>query len=163
MRSLHRLALVAASTALTSGAGVLLGFIGAPKGEAVAEFCGVTLAAILVSAFAIRPSAAKADETMPPSFVFTFAVLLLFGGDGAILVAAASAVTSGLVQWRLEHPLHRLIMNIATVMGTLAAAVVYQMLGGSVLLSGWPWHAAPIAAAVVAHCIVANASTKLIP
>src|SRR5712664_3099673 len=110
MRSLHRLAFGAASTALISGAAILLGFVDASNVEAVVEFCAVTLAAMLVSAFAIPRSGAKAGAMMPPSFVFTFAVLLLFGLNAAILVAAAGAVTSGLVQWRLAHPLRRLIL-----------------------------------------------------
>jgi diguanylate cyclase (GGDEF)-like protein/PAS domain S-box-containing protein len=161
MRSLHRLALVAAATALTSGAAILFGFVSAPGVEAVLEFCGVTLAAILVSAFAIPRSGANAGATMPPSFVLTFAVLLRFGGDAATLIAAASALTSGLVQWRLAHPFHRVIANVATVIATLVAALVYQTLGGTAGPFDWPWHAASIAAAVIAHCIVASASTEL--
>jgi diguanylate cyclase (GGDEF)-like protein/PAS domain S-box-containing protein len=161
MRSLHRLALVAAATALTSGAAILFGFVNAPKTEAVVEFCGVTVAAILVSAFAIPRSGANAGAMMPPSFVLTFAMLLLFGGDAATLVAAAVAVTAGLVQWRLAHPFHRVIANVAPVIATLAAALVYQTLGGPASPFVWPWHAVPIAAAVIAYCIVASASTEL--
>src|SRR5437867_3642257 len=132
MRSLHRLALVAAAAALTSGAGIVLGFIGTPQVAALVEFSGVTLAAILVSAFTIPQSGAKSGAVMPPSFVFTFAALLLFGRNAALLVAAACAVTSALVQWRLAHPLHRIIANVATVIGTLAAALAYQALGDPV-------------------------------
>src|SRR5436190_22286162 len=140
MRSLHRLALVAAAAALTSGAAIFFRFIGTPQAEPVVEFCGVTLAAILVSAFTIPQSGAKSGATMPPSFVFTFAALLLFGRNAALLVAAACAATSALVQWRLAHPLHRIIANIATVVGTLPAALVYQALGDPARPFDCPWH-----------------------
>src|SRR4029450_11462200 len=101
MRSLPRIALVAAATALTSGVGILFGFAGAPSVESVVEFCALTLIATLVSAFGIPQSGPNAGATMPPSFVFTFAALLRFGGGAATVVAAASAATSAFVQWRL--------------------------------------------------------------
>src|SRR2546428_6172635 len=150
MRWWHRVAFAAAVAAVRSGAGLFLRFIGPPQVEAAAEFSGVTLAAILISAFAIPRSGAKSGATMPPSFVFTFAVLLLFGRNAAMLVAAACAVTSALVQWRLAHPLLRIIANIATVVGTLAAALVYQALGDPVRAFDWPWRVAPIAATALA-------------
>jgi diguanylate cyclase (GGDEF)-like protein len=161
MRSLHRLALAAAATVLASGAAILVGFVTAPNAEAIGEFCGLTFAAVLVSAFAIPRSSASAGATMPPSFVFTFVVLLLFGGDSATLVAAACAVTSALVQWRHGHPLPRVIANVSTVIAMLVAALVYQTLGGPANHFDWPWHAAPIAAAVLAYGIVASATTDL--
>src|SRR5438093_2046647 len=162
MRSLHRLTLVAAAAALTSGAGIFLRFIGTPQVETVVEFSCVTLAAILVSAFTIPHSGAKSGAMMPPSFVLTFAALLLFGRNTAMLVAAACAVTSALVQWRLAHPLHRIIANIATVVGTLAAALVYQALGDPVRSFDWPWRVAPIAATALAYCVVTSASADLL-
>src|SRR5437867_8115066 len=113
MRSLHRYAVVLAAAAIASSAGILLGFAGEPRSEVVVEFCVITLAAILVSAFAIPQSGAEDGAMMPPSFVFTFAALLLFGRNAATLVAAAAAVTSALVRWRLAHPLRRTIVNSA--------------------------------------------------
>jgi diguanylate cyclase (GGDEF)-like protein len=162
MRSLHRFALVAAATALASAIGILLGFAGAPSVETIAEFAGVTLAATLVSAFAIPRSGANAGVTMPPSFVLTFAVLLRFGGDAAAVVALASAVTSAIVQWRLSHPLRHVIANVATLTATIVAALVYQTLGGPASSSNWPWHAAPIAVALLAYGVVASAATELL-
>jgi diguanylate cyclase (GGDEF)-like protein len=161
MRSLHRLALAAAATVLASGAAILIGFVTAPNAEAIGEFCGLIFAAALVSAFAIPRSSANAGATMTPSFVFTFVVLLLFGGDAATLVAAACAVTSALVQWRHGHSLPRVIANVSTVIAMLVAALVYQTLGGPANHFDWPWHAAPIAAAVLAYGIVASATTDL--
>ena len=108
MRWLHRCAVAVAVCAIASSAGILLGFVGEPQIEAAVEFCVITLAAILVSTFAIPQSAAEDEAAMPPSFVFMFAALLLFGRDAATLVAAAAAVASGLVRWRLAHPLRRL-------------------------------------------------------
>src|SRR4029077_8731643 len=74
---------------------------------------------------------------------------------------AACAVTSGLVQWRDGHPLHRVIANVSTVIAMLVAALVYQTLGGPANHFDWPWHAAPIAAAMLAYGIVASAATDL--
>jgi diguanylate cyclase (GGDEF)-like protein/PAS domain S-box-containing protein len=161
MRSLHRLAFAATATALTTGAAILLMFVGAPTGEAVGEFCGLAFAAVLVSAYAIPRSGAKAGAMMPPPFVFTFAVLLLFGGDAAILVAVATAVTSAFVQWRLSHPIRRLVVNAATIIAMLVAAIVYQVLGDPKSSLGWSWRLVSIADAVVAYWIVTSASTDL--
>src|SRR5207247_11047827 len=97
MRSLHRFALAAAATAVAGGAGLFFGFTGAPHVEVVVEFCGLTLVATLASAFAIPQAGTNVGAMMPPSFVLTFAVLLLFGRNAAIVVAAAAAVPSGLV------------------------------------------------------------------
>src|SRR6516165_1509549 len=128
MRSLQRFALVAVAAVLTSGAGILFGLTGTPDVTAIAEFSGLALAALLLSAFAILPSADGLGATMPPSFVFTFAILLRFGGDAAAVVALACAATSACVQWQLAHPIHKVIANVATVIATLVAALVYQTL-----------------------------------
>jgi diguanylate cyclase (GGDEF)-like protein/PAS domain S-box-containing protein len=159
MPSLHRLALAAAAAALTSGAGILFGFVGAPT--AAVAFSGVTLAAVLASAFAIPRSGAYAGATMRPSFVFTFLALLRFGGDAAILVAVACATTAALVQWRRADPLRHLVANVATVIATLAAAFLYQLTGGPAGAVDWPLRAVPIAAAVLAYWIVMSAITEL--
>jgi diguanylate cyclase (GGDEF)-like protein/PAS domain S-box-containing protein len=161
MPSVHRLAIAAVATALASGVGILLGIVGAPNAGVAVEFCVVTAAAVLASAFAIPRSGANAGAAMPPSFVFTFAALLGFGSNAAILVAAACAATSALVQWHRGDPLHRVMASAATVIAMFVTALVYQILGGPTGSFDWPWHAAPIAVAVLAHCLVASVVTEL--
>jgi diguanylate cyclase (GGDEF)-like protein/PAS domain S-box-containing protein len=158
MRSLHRLALVAAAAALTSAAGVLFGLAGSNLNSVLA-FSALALTALLVSAFAIPRSGANAAATMPPSFVLTFTALLQFGGDAATVIAGACAATAGLVQWQLAQPRHRVTANIAPLMATLVAALVYQTIGGP--SNVFAWHAAAIALALLAYCVVASAATDL--
>src|SRR5262249_20336879 len=117
---------------------------------------------ILLSAFAIPQSAPGLGATMSPSFVCTFAVLLRFGGDAAAVVAVACAATSAGVQWQLAHPAHKVVANVATVVATLVAALVYQTLSGPLSSFAWPWHAAPIAVALLAYCVVASAAIDLL-
>src|SRR5262245_13582988 len=130
MRSLHRFALAAVATAAAGSAGLFLGFVGASPVEVVVEFSAVTLGAVLVSAFAIPRAGATAGTMMPPSFVFTFAALLLFGPNTALLVAAAAGAAAAVVQWRLAHPLPRILTNVATVVAIAAAAWLHRVLGG---------------------------------
>jgi len=162
MRSLQRFALVAVAAVLTSGAGILFGLAGAPDLAAAAEFSSLALAAILLSVFAVPRSAAGIGTTMSPSFVFVFAVLLRFGGDAAAVVALACAATSACAQWLLAYPIPKVIANVATVIATLVAALVYQTLSGPLNSFAWPWHAAPIAVALLAYCVVASGATELL-
>src|SRR5262245_6695372 len=113
MRSLQRFALVAFAGLLTSGAGMLFGLAGPPDVTASVEFSVLALAAFLFSALAIPRSAAGLGATMSPSFVFTFATLLRFGGDAAAVVALACAATAACVQWLLAHPIPKIIANVA--------------------------------------------------
>src|SRR6185369_9298335 len=121
MRLLHRLALAAAVAALAAGAGILTGIVDAPTGEAIAEFSVLLFAAVVVSADVLATPVSKSAATMPPSFVFTFAVLLRFGGEAAIVTAVASAVTSAIVQWYVTRAFDELIPNSATVIATIAS------------------------------------------
>src|SRR5262245_28916741 len=160
MRSLQRIALAAAAAALAIGVGTLLGFVD-PNAEAVLEFSVVTLAAVLVSAFAIPRSGISAGAPMPASFVLTFAAMLRFRGAAAVVVAAAGAATAGFVQWRLAHPLRRVGANTSIVIATFAAALVYHVLGGPAAVD-WLWHAVSIAVALLVYCVVATAVTELL-
>src|SRR5438874_1214489 len=62
--------------------------------------------------------------------------------------------------------LHRLALVAAaaalTIVGTLAAALVYQTLVGPARSFDWPWRAAPIAATALAYCVVTSASADLL-
>ena len=162
MRSLHRLALAAAVTAVTSGVGILTGIADTPTGAAVVEFCVLMFAAVLVSADPMPRLGAEPGAKMSPSFVFAFAMLLRFGGEAAIVAAVAGAVTSGIVQWRLGRAVDELVLNSAPVIATIVAAIVFQTLGGLLGAPDGPWRVAAMALAAAGYSIAASAVTELI-
>jgi diguanylate cyclase (GGDEF)-like protein/PAS domain S-box-containing protein len=98
---------------------------------------------------------------MPPSFVIEFASLLLLGPNPAMLVVVAATVT----QWRVAERAHprRLLVNAATVMVALqAAGIAHRSLGGTLGGFAWPWEGVPLAAAVIAYCVVKSAAAEIV-
>jgi diguanylate cyclase (GGDEF)-like protein/PAS domain S-box-containing protein len=154
---------VVAFAAIAIGAGVLLGLADWPQPHRGLEFCGLILAAILVSALGKEQSTTEDWATMPPSFVIDCTSLLLLGPHGTMLVATAGTVTQGLSDSSHSHPTRRMLVNAATVMAaTQAAGFVYQALGGTMGHFMWPGQGAPIAAAVVVYCFVKSALAEII-
>jgi diguanylate cyclase (GGDEF)-like protein/PAS domain S-box-containing protein len=144
------------------GAGMLLGVAGWPQPHRSLEFSGLILAAIL-SSVATQQSIPDDRATMRPSFVIDFTSLLLFGPHATMLVATAGTVTQGLADSQGSHPPRRMLLNAATVMvATQAAGLAHRALGGTMGHFVWPWQALPIAAAVVAYCVVKSASAEVI-
>jgi diguanylate cyclase (GGDEF)-like protein/PAS domain S-box-containing protein len=142
---------------------VFLGFADWPQPHRTFEFAGLILAAILTSALAIQQSTAKDWATMPLSFVIDFTSLLLLGPNATMLVAGAGTVTQRLTDSQPSHPSRRMVVNAATIMAaTQAAGLAYQALGGTMGHFMWPWQGMPIAAAVVAYCVVKSASAQII-
>ena len=97
---------------------------------------------------------------MPPAFVITFTVLMLFGPWMAMLAAAAAAVAPAL----LIGPVRRgpmLVDTVIVVTATWGAGLAYESAGG---LSGlrWPWQAVPIAAAVLVYHVVQGALASVV-
>src|SRR5262249_51826314 len=88
-------------------------------------------------------------------FIADLGALLLLGGNAALLVASAGIVTRAVVDPERLRPLRRsLLQGASALFGIEAAALAH---GAVVSLIGdvaWPWPAAPIAAAVVAYCLV---------
>jgi diguanylate cyclase (GGDEF)-like protein/PAS domain S-box-containing protein len=163
MQTLPRNSAVVAFAATAIGTGVLLGFAGWPQPHRALEFSGLILAAILTSALAMRHSTTEDWAAMPPSFVVDFTTLLLFGPNAAMLVATAGTVTQGLVDSPHSHPPRRMLQNAATVMIAMqAAGLAHQALGGTLGHFAWPWQGVPIAAAVVAYCLVKGVSAEVI-
>ena len=109
------------------GAEILLGLTGWPQPHRILEFSGVTLAAILTSALAIRPSAADDRGIMPPSFVLDFTALLLFGTNAALFVVAMGTITRWSIIER-ARPVRRMLLTAAVVMiATLTIEPVVQI------------------------------------
>jgi diguanylate cyclase (GGDEF)-like protein/PAS domain S-box-containing protein len=145
------------------GAGVLLGFMGWLQPHRVLEFCGLILAAILVSALAMQRSTSQDRATMPPSFVIDFTSLLLFGPDATLLVATAGTITHALADSPGAHPYRRTLLHAVTVvLATQAAGLAHRALGGTLGQFIWPSQGVPIAAAVVAYCFVKVAAAEVI-
>ena len=144
------------------GAGALLAYVGWPQPLPTVEFCGLILAAILTSTLATRPST-QDWATMPASFVIDFAALLLLGPNAMMLVATAGAVAHGLTDSQPSRRGRRMLLNTATVIiATQAAGLAYQLLGGTMGQFTWPEQGVPIAAAVIAYCLVKCALAEVI-
>ena len=126
----------------------------------VLEFSGLILAAILTSVVAKQRTSTWDWATMPPSFVIEFASLLLLGPNATMLVVIAGTVT----QWRAAERTHlrRLLVNAATVIVAIqAAGFAYQSLAGTTG-GAWPWQGVPLAAAVIAYCLVKSAAAEIV-
>ena len=150
-------------TSVDQLSGLLNAFADWGRPDWILEFSGLILAAILTSVFAKPRTSTRDWATMPPSFVIEFASLVLLGPNAALLVVFAGMVTP----WRADpprsHPLRRLLVNLATVtVATQAAGFGYRSLGGTTGGFTWPWQGVPIAAAVIAYCLVKSAAAEII-
>ena len=126
--------------------------------DRILEFSGLIVVAILTSAVARQRTRMWDWAIMPPSFVIEFASLLLLGPNATLLV-----VTAGTVTQMRAHPLRRLLSNAVTIMVAVqAAGFGHRLLGGTTGGFVWPWQGVPIAAAVIAYCIVKSASAEII-
>jgi len=130
--------------------------------EMLFELSGLIVAAILIS-LATRRSTTQDWAIMPPSFVIDFASLMLLGPHATMLVASAGAVTEGLSDSRHSQPVRRIFLSVATVIGaTQAAGLAHMALGGTRGQFMWPQQGLPIAAAVLAYCIVKSGLAEII-
>ncbi len=131
--------------------------------DRILEFSGLVLVAILISAAGRQRTSTWHWATVPPSFVIEFASLLLLGPNATMLVVTAATITRWRVDPQRADPLRRLVVNAAAVMvATQAAGLAYWSLGGTTGSFAWPWQGVPIAAAVVAYCIVKSAAAEII-
>jgi diguanylate cyclase (GGDEF)-like protein/PAS domain S-box-containing protein len=149
--------------ALTIGAAIYLGSIGWPQPDRVREFAGLTLAAIVMSAFAMSSSTAEDRGMMTPPFAVEFTALLIVGGNAALVIAAVGIVTRWLADWERARPLRRMLVNAASVMiATEAAALAHAALGGTTAHFTWPAQGLPIVAAVAACTLVKTTLAEVI-
>ena len=120
--------------------------------ERALELAGLVLAAVLTSGLGIPPPATKDRAVMPPAFVITMCALLLFNRHVMMLAAIASVLTPAFTAPEQASPWRRTVVEVAiaiaaTQLGGLTFQWLNELAGGVV----WPWHAIPIAAAVVAY------------
>jgi len=158
----HRSSVIALAVAAVV-TGALLGFAGWPQAGRTLEFCSLILAAVLTGSFATRPLSAQDWAATLPSFVIDFTTLLLLGPHATMLVVTAGTVARGLTDSNRSHPIRRMALDAATVLtATLAATFAHGALGGTTGHFTWPGQAIPIAAAVVAYCLVRSALADVI-
>jgi diguanylate cyclase (GGDEF)-like protein/PAS domain S-box-containing protein len=149
--------------AIATGAATALGLGGWPHADRTREFAGLIAAAIFISAFARQSFTAEGRGMMPPTFLVDFTALCLLGGGAALATAATGTVTRWLMDAARARPRRAMLLQAATVMtSTEAAALAYGALGGAPAPFTWPWQGLPIAAAVVAYCIVKSLAAELI-
>ena len=126
------------------------------------EVGGLTLAAMLTALLRVQQPSTKNRAIMPPSFVVTFGALLLFGPDVATLIAVAIALTPF---FAFAGPFSRRQIAIDAAIAAAAiqfAGLAYRSLTDLPAGFVWPWHAVPIAAAVVAYHLAQGALAEVI-
>ena len=154
---------LAAFAAVAAGAGALIGYAGWPRPHSTLELSALIAASALTSALAIQRSAARDWATMPPSFVVSFASLLLLGPDATMLVAAAGIIAHEIADAPSPRPAWLRAFDAA--MGLLAiqvAGIAYFALGGTLGHLSWPREGLPIAGAVLAYCVIKILSAEVV-
>jgi diguanylate cyclase (GGDEF)-like protein/PAS domain S-box-containing protein len=137
---------------VTAAAIVLASTTGWPQSDRAIEFSVLVLAAMLISAFAIRPVTAEDRGMMTPSFVADFSALLMFGGGAALVVAALGCGTRWLAERERARPGQRTLVNAAaSLLAIEAASIVHGLLAAAIGEFEWPWQALSIAAAVATY------------
>ncbi len=159
MGSLARHSRVIGFAVLASGAGLLLGFWGWPQPGRTVEFGCLVLAATLVAAF---PPGKSERSAALPAFVVAFTSLLLFGPLAATLVVFAGITARALGEPSGHSVRSRVLIDGSmAVTSILAAGLAHRLLGGTLGHFSWPWQAAPIAAAVIVHCVARSALSEV--
>ncbi len=148
--------------AIAAVAGSLVGAAAVPHRPHAAATLAVLMLSGVLGAF-FDPAAGADERDLPPlSFIVDFASLLLFGPATTLLVAAAGTATYALTERPRAQAIRRLIANLAATSGaTLAAGMTLSSLGGAREPVAWPWRGVPVAAAVVAYCLVKHAGIEM--
>ena len=120
---------------------------------------GLAIGVMVAAVLDVERASERDRAVMPPSFVLTFAALLLFGPNVALLVAAAGALTPAFTTSRTPR---EVLVNLAvTVAATEAAALAHQNVPTFGMAPAWPWLALPLAAALVGYYLVQSALVEL--
>jgi diguanylate cyclase (GGDEF)-like protein/PAS domain S-box-containing protein len=150
---------------LTVGVGVLavlLSSIGWPDPRRSLEFSLLMLAALVTSLPALQ-APNREWPALGSSFVIEFTSLMIFGPLPTMIVAGCGIVARGLLeQQRVRRPWH-LALNVAAILASLqAAGWAHRALGGTLGHFVWPWQAVPIAASVLAYCMVTSIAAAIV-
>lgn len=149
--------------AVAIAAGLVLGSTGWPQPARTLEFTGLIVATILASALAAEHTAGKDRAIMAPSFVIDFAALLLFGPYAAMVVAAAGTIAQWLADPLGSQTRRELLLNTFTaIVAVQAAGSAHLWLGGTFGHFIWPWQGVPIAAALVAYCVIESMLSEIL-
>jgi diguanylate cyclase (GGDEF)-like protein len=111
-----------------------------------------------------RPARTRDWNAVAPSFVLEFTVLLLFGADPMVAIAAIGAAMQAAGEWPRPRPF-RTALALFHVLTGIAAAFAASTLYHAVPASGLAWwvdRGLPIAIAVLPYCLVKCLSTQLI-
>ena len=158
--------------ALGTGAFAMPELVGWPPTPAAIAFCALTLTNVLLAALsrpvlpgpALPGPAAVTDHwtTVRPTFVVELTALLLLGARAAVIVSAACAIVRLLsTAPGRARPSEMLLPAAAPLVALEAAAFTHLALGGTIGTFAWPWQAVPIAAAVLAYCLVLSAVSEI--
>ena len=152
---------VAALLAVTAAAIAVPRLAGWIPADQLLEFAGFVLAAIPVACLGLHEAAAANRSVVPPSFVVTFASLMLFGPHAASCVAAAATVATALVTVPVK--LVRLPIAVAVIIAaTESAGFAYQLAARLPAVTGWLLLAASVGAAVAAYHVVRGGLSDVI-
>jgi len=153
--------------AIGSGAFAVPELAGWPPTPAAIAFGCLTLTSVLLAALSrpalSRPASAPDDWiTVRPTFVVDLTALLLLGTGAGVIVSAACAIARllGEAPGRSRQA-ETLLSATAPLLALEAAAFTHQALGGTIGSFAWPWQAVPIAAAVLAYCLVLSAVSEI--
>jgi len=158
--------------ALGTGAFAMPELAGWPPTPAAIAFCALTLTNVLLAALsrpvlpgpALPGPAAVTDHwtTVRPTFVVELTALLLLGARAAVIVSAACAIVRLLsTAPGRARPSEMLLPAAAPLVALEAAAFTHLALGGTIGTFAWPWQGVPIAAAVLAYCLVLSAVSEI--
>jgi diguanylate cyclase (GGDEF)-like protein/PAS domain S-box-containing protein len=163
MGTLPPRSLLIAGAAAVLSAAWLPQLAGWAQPERAFQLAGLILAGLVAAAPGHHRWPSKDRAIMPPSFVITFSALLLFDRNVAMLVAFAAAVTPAFIapmrsaQW-IPVLIDAAISIAAIQLGGLTYEFTGRLLGDIV----WPWHAIPVAAAVVAYHVGQGALAEVV-
>src|SRR5688500_8354027 len=141
---------VLAATGLCIAAIVLPQLAKFPQSHGPLVFSALLLGSILTFGLRLQHTTTKQRAVMPPSFLIIFSALMLFGANGATLVAAVGALTAVLGAPERGHPRMQVFADaVAVIAAAQFGGLTYQALGGSSIDFTWPWSGGPIAASVI--------------
>ena len=123
------------------------------------ELAAVMVAAMLASLLEVHQSTAKGWTVMRPSFVVTFASLLLFGPHVATIVAAVAVFAPTFAGVDRTSPSRQVLIDGAISMAAIqVGGAAYRSIGDL----RWPWEGLPIALAVVSHHLTQGALAEIV-